>query len=173
MSITAEQKGSEQKAAAYTSKARWTPERPRVLVTCCSDGRLQEAIDEFLENYLNICDYDRFYAPGGPGALTPGRYEFLRATQYRDDLAFLIRAHKVEELLLIFHGPAPDGPDEAVCAYYKRILPHTSAGQVRAQQAQDLADLRVYLDDLRLTVRTRAYRAEVLADKRVQFVLMT
>ncbi len=27
------------KAAAYTSKARWTPERPRVLVTCCSDGR--------------------------------------------------------------------------------------------------------------------------------------
>ncbi len=160
------------KQSAYTSKAPWTPERPRVLVACCSDGRLQRAIDEFLQAHLDIQGYDRFYAPGGPGALTPGGYEFLRATQYRDDVAFLLRAHKVEELLLIFHGPAPDGPDEAVCAYYKRVLPRADAEMVRAQQTQDLADLRVYLDDLHLTVRVRPYRAEVLADWRVQFVPM-
>ena len=170
MSITAE-KSPEQKSA-YVSKASWTPERPRALVCCCSDGRLQQATDEFLQSYLKISDYDRFYAPGGPGALTPGGYEFLRATQYRDDLAFLVRAHKIEDLVLIFHGPAPDGPDEAVCAYYKRVLPHAGAAGVRAQQTQDLADLRVHLDDLRLSVRTRAYRAEVLADKRIQFVPM-
>ena len=163
---------AEQKTAAYTSNAQWSPERPRVLVACCSDGRLQGAIDEFLQNHLSIHHYDRFYAPGGPGALTPGGYEFLRATQYRDDLAFLLRAHKVEELLLIFHGPAPDGPDEAVYAYYKRVLPSASADAVREQQERDLVDLRVYLDDLRLSVRTRAYRAEVLADRRVQFVPM-
>ena len=167
MSIT-----TQQRTAVYTSKAQWTPERPRVLVSCCSDGRLQEAVDEFLHTHLNIRAYDRFYAPGGPGALTPGGYEFLRATQYRDDLAFLVRAHKVEELLLIFHGSAPGGPDEATCAYYKRVLPGAGADAVREQQGRDLADLRMYLDGLRLVVRTRAFRAEVLTDRRVQFVPM-
>ena len=162
-----------QKAAVYTSKSQWTPERPRVLVACCSDGRLQEAIDEFLQTHLGVRDYDRFYAPGGPGALTPGGYEFLRATQYRDDLAFLVRAHGVEELLLIFHGAAPDGPAEATCAHYKRVHPGLSAAAVREQQGQDLADLRMYLEGLRLSVRVRAYRAEVRADRRVQFVPMS
>ena len=163
---------TEQAAPAYTSRSQWNVERPRVLVACCSDGRLQEAIDEFLQNHLHIRDYDRFYAPGGPGALTPGGYEFLRATLYRDDLAFLIRAHKVEELLLIFHGAAPDGPAEATCAYYHRILPGASAAAVREQQFQDLADLQMYLSGLRLTARVRAYRAEVKADRQVQFVPM-
>lgn len=163
---------AEQKTAAYTSQAQWSPERPRVLVACCSDGRLQGAIDEFLQNHLGVHHYDRFYAPGGPGALTPGGYEFLRATQYRDDLAFLVRMHKVEELLLLFHGSAVGGPDEATCAHYKRVLPGASASAVREQQAQDLADLRMYLDGLRITARIRAFRAEVLADKRVQFVTM-
>ncbi len=164
---------TEQNALVYTSQSRWTPERPRVLVACCSDGRLQEAIDEFLQNHLNICDYDRFYAPGGPGALTPGGYEFLRATQYRDDLAFLIRVHKVEELLLIFHGAAPDGPAEATCAHYHRVLPGVGAAAIREQQGQDLADLRLYLGGLRLTARVRAYRAEVMANRQVRFVLMS
>ena len=95
---------------AYTSQARWYAERPRVLAVCCSDGRLQKCMDEFLQNHLNISDYDRFYVPGGPGGLTPGGFEFLRATQYREDVAFLIRVHKVEDLFLIFHGAAPDGP---------------------------------------------------------------
>ena len=162
----------EKTAPAYTSSARWNVERPRVLVACCSDGRLQESIDEFLQNYFSIRDYDRFYAPGGPAALTPGGYEFLRATQYRDDLAFLVRVHKVEELLLIFHGAAPDGPAEATCAHYHRVLPGAGPAAVRDQQFQDLADLRMYLDGLHLTVRVRAYRAEVRADLRVQFVPM-
>ena len=118
---------AEQKSAIYTSQARWTPERPRVLVACCSDGRLQEAIDEFLQTYLSVVDYDRFYALGEP--------------------------------------------EEATCAHYKRILPGVSAERVR-EQHQDLADLKMYLDGLRLTVRVRAFRAEVLADKRVQFVPM-
>ncbi len=163
---------TEQTAPVYTSRFQWNVERPRVLVACCSDGRLQEAIDEFLQNHLHIRDYDRFYTPGGPAALTPGGYEFLRATQYRDDLAFLVRVHKVEELLLIFHGAAPDGPEAATCAHYHRVLPGASAAAVREQQGQDLADLRMYLNGLRLTARVRAYQAEVLGDRRVQFVLM-
>ena len=163
---------TKQIAPAYTSQSQWDVERPRILVACCSDGRLQEAIDEFLQNHLQIRDYDRFYAPGGPAALTPGGYEFLRATQYRDDLAFLVRVHKVEELLLIYHGAALDGPAEATCAHYHRVLPGASAAAVREQQFQDLADLRMYLNGLRLMARVRAYRAEVMANRQVQFVPM-
>ena len=166
MNIPTEQK------QAYTSQSRWNVERPRVLVACCSDGRLQEAIDEFLNNHLGIAAYDRFYVAGGPGALTPGGYEFLRATQYRDDLAFLVRVHKVEELLLIFHGAASDGPAEATCAYYRRILPGGTPETIRDQQIADLRDVRMFVDNLRLAVRIRAYRAEVMANRQVRFVPM-
>ena len=55
-------------APVYVSERRWSEERPRVLVVACSDGRLQEAVDDFLQNHLGILDYDRLYAPGGPGA---------------------------------------------------------------------------------------------------------
>ena len=45
---------TEQTAPAYTSQSRWNVERPRVLVACCSDGRLQGAIDEFLRNHNGL-----------------------------------------------------------------------------------------------------------------------
>ena len=64
----------EQPATAYISQSRWDVERPRILVACCSDGRLQEAIDEFLQNHLHVRDYDRFYAPGGPEEATCAHY---------------------------------------------------------------------------------------------------
>ena len=105
-----------------------------------------------------------FMWPAGRG-LTPGGYEFLRVIQYREDIAFLIRVHTVEKLLLIFQRAAPDGLAEAICAYYRRVLPGIGADAVRVQLIQDLADLRIDLSDLRLTARVRAYRAEVLANR--------
>ena len=158
--------------AVFTSQAPWAGERPRVLVVCCSDGRLQEATDEFLHGHLGIRGYDRVYAAGGPGALAPGGYEFLRAAQYRDDLAFLVRAHRVEELILIFHGAAPDGPAEATCAHYGRVMPGAGPDAVREQQGRDLEDVRVSLGSLGLAARVRAFRAEVRAHRQIQFVPM-
>lgn len=154
----------------YTSQAQWTLERPHVLVVCCSDGRLQEAIDEFLHGHLGIGDYDRVYAPGGPGALTPGGPEFTQASQYRDDLAFLVRVHQVEELVLIFHGSGPDGPDGSTCAYYGRIMPGASREDIQARQALDLSAVQDFLTEQKPDVKVRAFRAEVQADRRVQMV---
>lgn len=36
----------------YVSRARWDDERPGVLVIACSDGRLQENLDDFLTGHL-------------------------------------------------------------------------------------------------------------------------
>lgn len=154
----------------YLSRAQWTLERPHVLVVCCSDGRLQEAIDEFLHDHLNVIDYDRFYAPGGPGVLAAGGPEFTQASQYRDDLAFLVRVHQVQELLLIFHGSGPEGPDGSTCAYYGRILPGASREEIQARQARDLAAVQGFLTEQKLAVKIQAFRAEVQADCRVQMV---
>ena len=36
----------------FISQAHWNVERPHVLVVCCSDGRLQTAIDEFTTAFM-------------------------------------------------------------------------------------------------------------------------
>ena len=159
--------------AAFVSDRCWTVGRPQVLVACCSDGRLQETMDEFLHERLGVFHYDRFYAPGGPGALATSGYEFLRATHYREDMAFLLRAHGVQDLILIFHGPAAEGPDEAVCAHYRRILPHATPEEIREQQARDMAEILTYLESLHLTLRVHGFRAEVMPGRQVRFVPLT
>lgn len=160
----------------YVSERRWREERPHVLVIACSDGRLQDATDDFVHNHLNIVDYDRLYAPGGPGALASGGFEFLRADTFRRECAFLVKAHQLEQVILLFHGPAPNdsGPALAVCADYGRKQPAAEPDQIAAQQAGDAREIvrtafGPYLD--RLVIRV--FRAEVLADQRVRFVDLT
>ena len=60
---------------------RWTPARPNALVVACSDGRLQEATDAFLASEFKITRYDRFYVPGGGGALASSGTDPARAQQ--------------------------------------------------------------------------------------------
>lgn len=137
----------------------------------CSDGRLQENIDDFLANHLGLTFYDRLYAPGGPGALATGGFEFLRSDQFRRECAFLIAAHRVETVILLFHGPSPDGPDEATCADYRRKLPRLSSDEIRDLHECDAAELlRAAFDDGERRVAVRVFRAEVTADAHVRFV---
>src|SRR5205085_10772100 len=56
-------------AAMPFEALKWSHSRPNALVVACSDGRLQEATDEFLAREFRITRYDRFYVPGGAGAL--------------------------------------------------------------------------------------------------------
>ncbi len=50
-------------------RLKWSADRPHTLVIACSDGRLQEQTDEFLHRQLGLSGFDRFYVPGGGGAL--------------------------------------------------------------------------------------------------------
>ena len=120
---------------------RWSPERPSTLVVACSDGRLQEATDVFLANELGVVRYDRFYVPGGAGALVPSGYDFARAQQMRRECRYLIELHGIGQIVLLMHGPVAGGPVEAACADYRRKLPRASVEQLREQQRVDADQL--------------------------------
>lgn len=140
---------------------RWDSSRPRILVAACSDGRLQEATDAFLSRALGVQHYDRLYLPGGGGALSASGTAFMRALEVRRECRFLIEAHQVEHLILLFHGPAIGGPPEAVCADYRRKHSWQRPDQVRAQQEADVRDLLLRRHEFTGSARLSIYRMEV------------
>jgi hypothetical protein len=155
-------------ANIHLTRTSWNQERPHALVIACSDGRLQENLDDFLEHGLGITHYDRLYAPGGGGALVSSGVELLRPDQFRRECRFLLAAHGIQDLYLIFHGPAEDGPEEAVCGDYRRKLPRATFAALRQRQMQDADELKGL--DWGTAVRVHTYRCEVTGDERIQFV---
>ncbi len=150
----------------------WNAERPRILVAACSDGRLQEATDEFLSRHLGITHYDRLYAPGGAGALSASGRDYMRAHQLQQECRYLVDAHSVESLILLYHGPAPDGPTEACCADYRRKQPWATDAQLRAQQEKDAAELLAERWQWAGKARVSMYRCEVTGSGELRFVTL-
>lgn len=143
--------------------APWTADRPHALVVACSDGRLQRATDDFLRRDLGLEEFDRFYVPGGGGALAASGRDFIRARELRRECQYLITLHHIEHVILLFHGPAADGPSASVCADYRRKLPWATPDQILLRQLQDLSDLREQRSEWAATATVDAYRAEVNA----------
>ena len=139
----------------------WSPERPNTLVIACSDGRLQEATDHFLAHHLHVTRYDRFYVPGGGGALSSSGRDFLRAQQLRRECRYLIGLHQVRQVVMLFHGPTRDGPLAAACADYRRKLPWATVTQLRARQEQDAEELGQTREDWAGAAEVLMYRCEV------------
>lgn len=148
----------------------WDAANPGTLVVACSDGRFQEELDAFLHTQLGLRQYDRLYLPGGAGALAPSGIEFTRAQQVRKECQFLIEAHGIERVILLFHGPAADGPEEAACGDYRRKFPGRSAHEIRRRQDDDLTE--VLRSGISRGVTVECYRCEVTALGTVQFVPM-
>jgi hypothetical protein len=141
----------------------WEPGRPHILVIACSDGRLQEATDVFLSRALDVRHYDRLYVPGGAGGLAASGREFLRARELRRECLFLVEAHQVEHVVLLFHGPAIDGPEESLCADYRRKFSLARAEDIRAQQKADVAELLERRAEYAGGARVSIFRFEVTA----------
>lgn len=148
---------------------RWTPDRPHTLVVACSDGRLQQATDSFLGRELGLTQFDRFYVPGGGGALASSGRDFIRAQQLRRECAYLIELHSVTHVVLLFHGPAPDGPAAAVCADYRRKMSWASPEIVHARQIQDAAELIERQSEWAGQATVVSYRCEVDARGEISF----
>ncbi len=148
----------------------WDSSLPKALVVACSDGRIHAAIELFIQNDLHIDRYDRMYVPGGAGALAPSGAEFARAHQHHRECRFLIEAHELDTVVLLFHGPSSDGPSDALCGDYCRKFPGASGTEIRRAQDQDLHDV------LRLgtwrEMRIVVARYEVTKDGDVRFITL-
>ena len=143
------------------ASGEWSPDRPSTLVIACSDGRLQEATDEFLAHHLQVTRYDRFYVPGGGGALAASGRDFLRAQQLRRECRYLVDLHEVRHIVMLFHAPTKDGPLAAACADYRRKLPWASVTELRGRQEQDAEELSRTREDWAGTAEVLIYRCEV------------
>jgi hypothetical protein len=148
----------------------WSPDRPDTLVIACSDGRLQEATDEFLAHHLQVTRYDRFYVPGGAGALAPSGRDFLRAQQLRRECRYLVELHGVRRIVMLFHGPTRDGPIAAACADYRRKLPWASVTELRGRQERDAEELQQLREEWAGAAVVMVYRCEVDGRGAVRFV---
>jgi len=111
------------------------------MVVACSDGRLQEATDAFLAGQFKITRYDRFYVPGGGGALASSGTDAARAQQMCAECKYLVDMQAVRRVIVLFHGPSSEGRIEAACADYRRKLPWATVPQLREQQEADAVDL--------------------------------
>ena len=154
----------------YCMPGRWDGQMPRALVVACSDSRFLEELQGFLHLELGLARYDRFYVPGGGGALAADGLNTQRAEQLRQECRFLIMAHEIEDLFLVFHGPAEDGPVESLCGDYKRRLQHTDGSLIRRQQERDALELAGV--DWGRPVSVHVWRCEVDSKLRVHFVRM-
>jgi hypothetical protein len=152
----------------HTSETVWNETSPSTLVVACSDGRFQSELEDFVASQLGITRFDSLHIPGGPGALAPSGIDFTRAHQLRRECRFLIESHSIKVVILVFHGPAPDGPHSATCGDYQRKFPTASAKQIRQQQAEDLQDLM--REPMWDGIDLRVLRCEVTRRHTVQFV---
>jgi hypothetical protein len=149
---------------------KWSPERPHTLVIACSDGRLQEQTDAFLTHRLGLAGFDRFYVPGGGGALASSGRDFIRADQLRRECAYLIGLHEISRVVLLFHGPSASGPAHAMCADSHRKLPWATPEMLREQQSRDAADLIQRRDQWAGKAEVIAYRCEIDGSHHIEFV---
>ncbi len=124
----------------------------------------------FLNDQLGIVRYDRFYVPGGAGALAASGCDFARAFQMRRECRYLIDLHRVERVVLLMHGPAETGPAEAACADYRRKLPRASIAQLREQQTRDARELLRQRARWAGRAATFVYRCEIDAGGPITFV---
>ena len=147
----------------------WLPDRPDTLVIACSDGRLQEATDEFLSHHLQVTRYDRFYVPGGAGALASSGRDFIRAQQLRRECRYLVELHGVRRIVMLFHGPTMDGSLSAACADYRRKLPWASVAELRRRQEQDAEELGRTREEWAGAAAVAFYRCEVDSRSVIRF----
>jgi hypothetical protein len=140
------------------------------MVVACSDGRLQEATDTFLAREFKITRYDRFYVPGGGGALASSGNDTVRAQQMCAECKYLVDLHAVKRVIVLFHGPSANGRIESACADYRRKLPWANLAELRAQQEADAVDLLKRRREWASDAGVLLYRCEVDAAGQLAFV---
>ena len=124
----------------------------------CSDGRVGEQMDGFLHEGLSLPRYDRLACPGGPAALAGRLMAFWECRGVEDQLRFLVRSHKLQQVVLIAHQG---------CVYYSGRLA-IPARSLEAEQRKDLVQAAATVQRIGEDLRVLAYFARRVGD-RVRF----
>src|ERR1043166_5721629 len=99
--------------APYESRLPYDRNRIRAAAIYCSDGRIGEHFDDFLQNGLSLPRYDRVCLPGGPACLAGHPQAHLEEQGVVDELKFLVEVHGLKRAVLIAHQG---------CAFYAARL---------------------------------------------------
>lgn len=136
-------------AMAYESPIAYVSERIHAAAVYCSDGRVGEHFDDFLQNGLGLPRYDRVALPGGPGCLAGHTEARLEEEGVIGELKFLVDAHGLERVVLIQH----EG-----CAFYARRL-GVEPQRMAALQRADLVRAAFQIRRVSSEVEIQAYFA--------------
>lgn len=98
---------------SYDSRVPYESQRIHAAAIYCSDGRVGEHFDDFLQNGLSLPRYDRLALPGGPACLAGHTEAHVQESGVVEELRFLVDAHGLERVVLIAH----EG-----CAFYMSRL---------------------------------------------------
>lgn len=97
----------------YDSPVRYEAARIHAAALYCSDGRVGEHFDDFIQNGLSLPRYDRVALPGGPACLAGHSQAHVEEQGVVDELKFLVEVHGLERIVLIAHQD---------CAFYTARL---------------------------------------------------
>lgn len=123
--------------STYTSPLPYEESRIHAAALYCSDGRVGEHFDDFLQNGLSLPRYDRLAMPGGPACLADHAETKAPEQQALTELRFLIEAHELSRIVLIQH----DG-----CAFY-RVRLRTAGASAEQLQKADLVRAAYHIRD--------------------------
>lgn len=137
----------------FDSKTPYEPQRIHAAAIYCSDGRLGEHFDDFLQNGLKLPRYDRLALPGGPAALAKHPETSLEHAAVADELKFLVEVHGLDRIVLIQHQN---------CAFYTNRL-GLSGFEVEQQQRDDLRAAAAFARQVTGVERVEAYFARQMA----------
>lgn len=119
----------------YQSPLPYVSTRVGAAALYCSDGRVGEHFDDFLQNGLHLPRYDRVALPGGPACLAGHTEAFVQEQGVVDELKFLVDVHGLSRVVLIAH----EG-----CAFYKSRL-QLPPQYLEYQQTIDLVKAAGYI----------------------------
>ncbi len=145
----------------FESRTPYEPQRIHAAAIYCSDGRLGEHFDDFLQNGLKLPRYDRIAMPGGPAALAEHAATRLEHAAVADELNFLVEVHGLDRIVLIQHQD---------CAFYTNRL-KLSKVDAEQQQRDDVRRAGDFARRVTGVQRIEAYFARHV-DGRIRFEVL-
>lgn len=124
------------------------------IAICCSDGKIQEAVDVLLgEIFPNEKKIDFYNVPGGAG-----QFNMFRSALYVDyeshleDVKLLVIEHGIKTAVLIAHEH---------CLFYKKKLPEANETQIFNEQVKDLKSAGAKLREISKEIKIILAYAQV------------